>query len=121
MSREIKFRVPHYKRDGSFYGFAYWGRLEKDSFSSPSTITGAMDTKGDEQYTGLKDSGGFPIYEGDICSYGEGNPVREVVFEEACFCFNSISLYESLDYGLRVLGNIHQNPELLEANNEYTP
>ena len=77
------------------------------------------------QYTGLKDKFGTKIFEGDIvkeddCFHNgelqiKGNAWR-VAFAEGLFFGNyeDISVYlQSLD-GMEVIGNIHDNPELLE-------
>ncbi|MBS9781681.1 MAG: hypothetical protein KGV56_04235 [Gammaproteobacteria bacterium] len=87
-----------------------------------------------EQYTGLKDSKGVDIYEGDIIEYKHVFGEIWVVFydvQEAAFILKMISndnsrvdtfnffktmLFrdiENLDKQ-KVIGNIHENPELLE-------
>jgi uncharacterized phage protein (TIGR01671 family) len=75
------------------------------------------------QYTGLKDRNGTEIYEGDRIEIevdgGEGDinhGTGIVVFENGCFCVDSFlffTFHEIMNFG-KVIGNIHQNPELLE-------
>lgn len=79
-----------------------------------------------EQCTGLKDKNGRLIYEGDIVELTDDDsfekPIKTIVRwaeENACFgLFGSHNLYygfSSYDSdNFEVIGNIHENPELLE-------
>ena len=73
------------------------------------------------QYTGLKDKNGVEIYEGDVL-YWDGSIIGGVSFEHCEFIVGSgvnaramCAMPEDLD--IEVIGNIHENPELLEDTN----
>lgn len=71
-----------------------------------------------ERFTDLKDKNGTEIYEGDILIDDTGEPVEYwvVKFSDGGFVGECAGVAESLFEltNLEVVGNIHENPELVE-------
>lgn len=113
--KEIKFRQPLKKG-----GFHYWGYID-GAFISPMT---EFDASGEsEQYTGINCNNGKEIYKGDTLEGGGSHPL-EVVFGKYGWCIRFTDFghtyTEPIDddlfehYNPDVIGNIHENPELLK-------
>ena len=77
------------------------------------------------QYTGLKDSNGVKIFEGDILANHKQGP-RKVIYpmneDIACFGLESAdgwkNTLQNADKLYSVIGNIYENPELLNQVNK---
>ena len=116
--REIKFRAWAHASQVIFYPES------DDGWELENGVLTAIPNTTLMQYTGLKDKNGVEIYEGDIVEFdaaewGDNTTNKHLVSwdsENATFCFGGGLNYEN-EYRT-VIGNIHENPELLE-NHDY--
>lgn len=120
--REIKFRG----RDGDdwYYGSLFVNECGHTAISAPKSFWMKpvnADTVG--QFTGLKDSTGKEIYEGDILSLREGSDkmIKVIDFYAAITALDLSEMMNLrlLDYyfergEVHVIGNVYDNPELVK-------
>jgi uncharacterized phage protein (TIGR01671 family) len=114
--REIKFRAWNKRRKKMDYcGDLYWfeENYVRDSDDNYWILM---------QYTGLKDKSGVEIYEGDIIQneYGSKMVVKYKEIQESDDMTAPGIGYQFYTYTeeMEVIGNIHENPELLVTNND---
>lgn len=67
------------------------------------------------QCTGLKDINGMEIYEGDVCESVLGIK-GIVIFDKGAYKLKSKQSMYGISKLPKVIGNIYENPELLEVN-----
>lgn len=132
--RPIKFRGKRVDNgewvEGCLHVFPDGGACILTSTTDPEyvgTVEVIPETVG--QFSGLKDMSGVDIYEGDVCTAEAFAPevFHEITFADCAFCAknegipycNDMGLYMCSKYehsSLTIIGNIHDNPELVEQS-----
>lgn len=125
MKREIKFRVwnghkMEYNVMTGFLGVFYVQGIDENDLACMSPFnTKYHDDAPIMQFTGLKDKHGKDIYEGDIFNFGDKNIKYVVQWLDCGLKGKQIgsSSFVGFEYWhdvLEVVGNIHENPDLLK-------
>lgn len=127
--REIKFRAKTATTNRWAYGHYAFTQGHHVIYEDGEPFIIVLSTLG--QYTGLKDKGGFDIYEGDITTTDLSRPYLVVVFRNGSFMYqchhdgedyHDVMLFNKKDLDrdvyTEVIGNIYENPELLERGAE---
>lgn len=124
--REIKFRAKEIGSEGKWrVGDLHITATKPHIHSLSNKYLIKIETIG--QFTGLHDSIGREIYEGDIIKSSHGT-LHYIVYDNDLACFkavvaryNPLGEYSTLSKGWvacfnkEVVGNIHDNPELLKT------
>ena len=104
--REIKFRGR--EKDGTWH----FGNLKlREDMPNWATVAAwIVDRETVGEFTGFKDIDDKEIFEGDILEYPGKLKACVVVTDIREFTYRGIA------YQFKVIGNVHDNPELLEAD-----
>ena len=138
MNREIKFRGRN-ARHGWLTGHYFVNRdvyfIVEDGIADPLNTWEdyAVDPDTVGQYTGLKDRNGKEIFEGDILLLSDKdthqelavvehglygwtfyNPKTVLRYEDGSHTYRAVENYRFMFGTGEIIGNIHDNPELLE-------
>jgi uncharacterized phage protein (TIGR01671 family) len=126
--REIKFRVWDEEDQKMYYDMCFipdWGFIKNGYEDCPWTDT--FESRIVMQYTGVKDANAKEIYEDDILQWDDEDEVTQVIVEwsQGGFIFLIINdpynLWKETDMSYvdeyKIIGNKHENPELLEKIN----
>lgn len=115
--REILFRGKRIDNGEWIEGSLWLYGEDAHIFGGPDFPYGCLWHKVDPstagQYTGLTDKNGKRIFEGDIVCLRTGR-CHEVKYGDGCFYMDGTAITAKYLDRFTVIGNIHDNPELLE-------
>jgi len=125
--KEIKFRGKRKDTGEWVYGYYYKKPSGKNYiYNSQTRLYREVDPTTVGQYTGLKDKHGREIYTDDIIRIGEmGGEAGRVIFDTACLAYMVVNehqwtgAYRLGDFDgsdITIVGNIHENPKLLDVD-----
>jgi len=132
MKREIKYRAKIAGTDIWIYGLPYsvYGNGIDCIQDFESRDIEYIQTNTLGQFTGLKDKNGVEIYDGDIVATKCKDYKYFVVFENGSFVYYHLKIKDGYgnnvrwgtlaraselkEFELEIIGNIHDNPELLK-------
>jgi uncharacterized phage protein (TIGR01671 family) len=134
--REIKFRGKRLDNGEWVYGYVYKDALIGCNIlqTKPCLAAIMVDPSTAGQYTGLKDKNGREIFEGDIVELTntyKGMNTKSIVeidfidftfagkwaeeYSPSGYMYNPLGSYNFPIVTIEVIGNIYENPELLEG------
>lgn len=121
--RQIEFRGKMKNRQDWIFG--HYSKRGRQHTIRANDVDVEINVETLGQYTGLKDKNGVKIFEGNI--YRSRKEIGFIEFQNSsCFCVDGryvggiwkVHLCY-MEQGIEIIGNIHDNPELLgEKNNE---
>ncbi|MFC1622135.1 YopX family protein [Patescibacteria group bacterium] len=126
MNRRFEFRVWHKEKEYMYRNVAIGVGKSKIGYRLSGKKRYVWEEEGNivvNQYTGYNDSKGEPIFDGDILKFGaNGGYLATVLWDDYKFTFKIKGESTYTDkFGhwgrvsnVKVIGNIYENPELLE-------
>lgn len=122
MERLIKFRAKDRKGNWN-YGYYHYGVMYPNDRANHYIDNEIIDVTTLGQFIGFND-GGFPVYEGDITntptrtkyviSWNQEKCLFAQHFKNTFLCEFTLSSYPIELDRIEIIGNIHDNPELLK-------
>ena len=121
--REILFRGKTFCDGDWVYGGITWNPSRKNFFIHTDWEEAKVIPETVGQYTGLTDKNGTKIFEGDICWFYGGDYYSGLWEQNAIVAITDMTDDEQTHYlnnaeYCEVIGNIHDNPELLKGDAE---